>query len=205
MSNTESPNLLDTISVKLILKQEELRHVFTETNTLVEVERMIREETQELIDAIDLAINTEFSPLDVAGEVADIFVLVTKYTNKAEASLDDCPQHIQDSVDLAWDVCKSTGLDPRLCVLQKLLRNVIKYPQLICNNGYKPSEAIALSKEQYASWGGDQKFNDAYVELIEQGSSDTFAAILNSLNNSDREEFASILGFINEYPDKDAK
>lgn len=143
----------------LVIQQNEARPVWAKHDTPPIVRGFIFTEYQELLEAIEF----DKPAVEVASEVGDIFYLLIKYTFMG-GSIDP---ELQNILDQANEVCALTGLDPNLCVLQKVVRNDLKYPQTALSNGLPYEVAVPIVKNIWQQMGGDAQFSHAYLEIAE--------------------------------------
>jgi hypothetical protein len=142
-----------------VAKQHENRETWGKEDTLSHIEKLIWLEYDEHLEAIA----HDLPAVAVASEVGDVLYLITLYESKAPLSpaLTALKQEM-------YQFCEEVGLDPLECVEMKVLRNAIKYPDALCNNGYAYKEAMQISKLFYVALAGSQdlKFYEAYLEVF---------------------------------------
>lgn len=143
----------------LVIQQNEARPLWTQHDTPQVVRGFIFDEHQELIEAIEF----DKPAIEVASEVGDVFYLLIKYTHLGGV----VDAELQNIIDQANEVCSLTGLDPNLCVLQKVVRNDLKYPQTALSNGLPYEVAVPMVKDLWQKMGGDTRFSHAYLEIAE--------------------------------------
>lgn len=145
---------LHPAAVAAILKQHEHRPSWIKHDTPQVIDDLIREEGgTELQEAIELCM-IGAPPEYLISELADTLYLAVR-RNAAfpeEPVPDDVAQIVQNAVDL----CSDLGVDPSLAVMMKVLRNDLKYPHSISNNGLSYAEGAQLSKTLYLAMTNGQ-------------------------------------------------
>lgn len=144
------------------MRQLDGNKVWRENDTRRNVKERIIDEYFELLEEIELDRNIAFL---IASECGDILYLALKYHEMGGEPDPD----IEFAVQEAFEVCEATGLDPKHCILMKILRNDFKYVPMVQNNGYSMQESVVLSKMLYQTIiGGDDAFSQAWLEHAEQ-------------------------------------
>jgi len=143
-----------------VINQNNARETWKKNDTAERVEQLIIEESNELREAVDLAM-IGASAFIVASELGDVFYLLIK---RAFLSDEPIPTPVQNAVDYAREIAELTEIDLNKAVLMKVLRNDMKYPASLSDGitPYKDSQNI--SKEQWREMGGDYKFSEMYLE-----------------------------------------
>jgi len=100
---------------------------------------MIRDEAQELVDAIDQFPVKQDAEAQVVSEVGDILYLALRF-------------------------CLAMGIDPKEAVEMKLQRNSVKYPDHFSSNGWGYEKSRAMSKSLWDHMGGDHRFFEWLVD-----------------------------------------
>lgn len=94
---------------------------------------MIRDEAQELVDAVDSFPVLQDAENQVVSEIGDILYLT-------------------------YRLCLAMDIDPEEAVRMKIQRNAIKYPDHFNSNGWDYETAREKSRSFWESIGGDHAF-----------------------------------------------
>lgn len=127
-------------AIAQIPKQQENRPAWNQATDAETCSIFIRDEAQELVDAVRVSM--------VTGEVYPV------------------ASELGDLLYLCFRMCTELGFDPADLIDMKSLRNSMKYPDYILNNGYNRVEAVKLSKAMWEEMGSDHAFSYAYLELF---------------------------------------
>lgn len=144
-----------------VIRQNNERKLWRETDTVEAVYAHFLVEWGELVEAIETTPDIAYL---VASEIGDIFYLAIKYEH-LNGSLN---KDIEDKLSEALEICAITGLNPSDCVMMKVLRNELKYFAPILNNGFKPQEAISLTKRSFNAIIGEEGFSHWYLDFAEE-------------------------------------
>ncbi len=129
-----------------IYDQTENKANWSEHDTPHAVALMIREESDELVEAIE----NDGDPFEVGSEIADVLYLALK-------------------------LCAELGFNPDELIEMKMLRNDMKYPTDVNSNSGGYEEAVKKSKLMWKAMGGDKAFYHAYEVLIGELDGDSVA------------------------------
>lgn len=146
-----------------VLQQNEARFSWRQNDTPQNLEAFILEETEELREAVELAM-IGASAFEVASELGDVFYLFVK---RIFASTDPVSQEVLDAMAYASEVAELAGIDINHAVGMKVMRNDMKYLHSFANNGYTYAQSRDLSKKQWKLMGGDSAFSEMYLEMGE--------------------------------------
>lgn len=127
-------------AIEQVQKQQENRPQWNAETDAEFLAKFIVEEAQELVKAVMESFVTG-DVFTVASELGDLLYLVHR-------------------------ACNELGFDPADLIEMKSVRNSMKYPDYILNNGYNRAEAVKLSKAMWEEMGSDQVFSHAYLELF---------------------------------------
>jgi NTP pyrophosphatase (non-canonical NTP hydrolase) len=126
----------ETLRTAIITHQRE--RTFVNDKTAVEEIDKLQEEVEELRESL-LEAEIGGGATEVAGELADVAIVLLTIADKC-------------------------GIDILQAMTAKQMRNELKAPKSIVNNGYP--EPYGTSKEIYKMAGGDEMFYQAYLLLI---------------------------------------
>jgi NTP pyrophosphatase (non-canonical NTP hydrolase) len=129
-------------AISLALDQMNNRRTWQEHDTPENLAKGVRDEAQELVDAIDQFDVLQDAEYSVVGEIGDVLL----YTIK---------------------LCALMGINPMEAIKYKLERNAVKYPDHFSSNGWNREISVKMSKSFYKSIGGDHVFNLWHSENIE--------------------------------------
>jgi len=146
---------------KEVLRQNKERKLWQENDTVESIYARFLIEWGELQEAIETTPDIAYL---VASEIGDIFYLAIKYIDMTGSLGSD----MEDKLNEALTICELTGLKPQDCVMMKVLRNEIKYFAPILNNGFRPEEAVSLTKRSYNALIGEEKFSQWYLDFAEE-------------------------------------
>lgn len=163
------PESLHPSVIHSITKQHEHRASWLKTDTAAGIDAMILEEgNTELDEAIELC-EIGAPPECVISELGDVIFLtirrLTQYPNEP------LPEAVSATIQRAFDLCDQLGVNPNHAALMKLLRNDLKYPHSISNNGFNQAEGVQLSKAIYSAMTGgkgDYMFYAVWEQYGEQ-------------------------------------
>jgi len=151
-----------------VLFQNESRHSWRQHDTPENLEEFILQETEELREAVDLAM-IGAGAFEVASELGDVFYLFIK---RVFSSNEPVPPAILAAVQYAEEIADLAGIDPNDAVLMKIIRNDMKYLHSFANNGYTYERSRNLSKRQWTAMGGDENFSEMYMEMADDLTDD---------------------------------
>lgn len=158
-----TPFTLELFSDKIISSlrhQDEVRTYWRDGYSPEGIDFCIIEETQELIEAIEIA-KIGGSIFEVASEIGDISNFGIKRTLKfPEVPI---PDLVQAALDWNVYVAQSMGIDLNESAWMKIVRNEEKYPSLFLSNGVSGSEMMKRLKQAYKDKGGDVAFSHWYL------------------------------------------
>jgi len=139
--------------MNVVAEQNKKRENWEAHDTPEIVTKFIVEEANELKEAVEL----EKTPIEIASEIGDVLYLTLR-------------------------LCSQTGIDPRDAIEMKIVRNSLKYLDVLNSSG-DYQQGIKQSREIYKRMGGDEAFYDAYIHLIEdiQDAPEGFTLPENSL------------------------
>jgi NTP pyrophosphatase (non-canonical NTP hydrolase) len=147
------------VEVKVI-NQNNARETWKRNDTPQRVEQLIVEESEELKQAVELAM-IGASAFELASELGDVFYLLIKRTFLSDEPI---PLSVQMAINYAKKIAKLTEIDLNKAVLMKVLRNDMKYPASLSDGKIPYKESQDISKEQWRAIGGDYKFSEMYLE-----------------------------------------
>lgn len=130
-------------------EQQDNRREWKEGGDAFSVADRLKDEVEELVEALNLIDVQEHPILEVAGEIGDCLYLL--------ASL-----------------CHHVGLDAAECLEQKVYRNASKYPDTFLSNGWKRDVAVNQSKTLYEVQGGDKAFYGWMNDHMDYGDESDF-------------------------------
>lgn len=125
-----------------VIFQNERREHWTNTDTALGVAKYLREEVDELIEAIEMA-EIGSGAYEVASELGDIQYLLIRLS-------------------------ELTGIDLIQAGEMKVFRNSLKYSDHIMNNGYEPERARIIVKDLWDEMCGEEMFSIAYMKLADE-------------------------------------
>ena len=143
-----------------VINQNNERTTWKEHDTVERVERLIVEETEELKQAVELAM-IGASSFEVASELGDVFYLLIKLTFLSKEPI---PLAVELAVNYAREIAELTEIDLNEAVLMKILRNDMKYPSSVLDGSIPYETGQQKSKEQWKVLGGDYQFSEMYLE-----------------------------------------
>lgn len=144
-----------------IAEQNTNRREWSIHDTPAVIEAYTLEEKQELADAISLFYLIENPDFEVASEIGDVGYLCLKY----QEAYGELPETMVAAWSFAQETADLVGLSVFDCIKLKVMRNSWKYSDYMMNNGYGYEEAVKLSKETWARFGGDKKFYEIYSSM----------------------------------------
>lgn len=152
--NMQLPESLHPSVIHSVTKQHEHRASWLRTDTAAVIDAMIIQEGEvELEEAIEQCM-IGAPPEFLISEIGDtLFLTIRRLTQFPNDPLSD---RAEAAISRALGLCDELGINPNHTVLMKLLRNDLKYPHSISNNGFNQQEGIALSKAIYSAMTGGQ-------------------------------------------------
>lgn len=141
-------------TVKAILKQQEHRASWEAADSPEHLDELIVAEAEiELEEAVELCM-LGAPPEFLISEIGDGIYLSVRRENKyPDVPMSD---RATRALERVFSLCDELGLNPNYMAMMKVLRNDIKYPHSISNNGFSYSEGMAFSKQLYSALTGGQ-------------------------------------------------
>lgn len=153
--------------LKQIDKQNKNRKIWRDYDTLEGVGTMIEAEYVELQEAVD-KVYLGASAFELGSEIGDVVYVYQKYNKMAKTASLPIPERYKDMVSEALEIASLCGFEIDDVLKMKLVRNSMKYSDIIMNNGHTPNDAIRLSRRIWEIIGGDIEFSKAYEEFGEE-------------------------------------
>lgn len=155
---------IDPYTKREVLRQNKERKLWNDHDTPQNILVRFMLEYGELVQAME---DTPEIAYLIASEIGDLFYLAIKYQSMFEEGT-ELPPGMTHALEYALELCELTGLRPQDCVMMKVLRNEIKYFAPILNNGFKPNEAVALTKRSFDALIGEERFSHWYLDFAEE-------------------------------------
>lgn len=137
-----------------IVVQNDNRFAWKTYDNPQNIEEYTLEELKELQQAGEFFFLIENPDFEIASEVGDVVYLCLKY----QEYYGDMTDSMVGAWNYAHDIAERVGLDVEQCVVMKILRNSVKYPDYLASNGITYNEARYKSKDLWSTLGGDKTF-----------------------------------------------
>lgn len=153
---------IDPKVVHLVIEQNEARKLWREGDTLEALVEMLKEENDELEEAI----SWDLPATPVGAEIGDNLYVYTKIAWLSKLQGTDIPSEAKAIYHKSMFYCYELGFNPNHVTVMKAVRNDMKYMHLFTNNGFQPQESRALCKGFWRHIS-DERFYEAWLEEAE--------------------------------------
>ena len=149
----------------LVVAQNESRKLWRENSSSAFISSYAREEFGELERAL-YPIDPELDRWEVASELGDVEYLSIRLEQVLKETGEPFPNDVMFFRGLAWQRASQLGIDMAKAVHMKVIRNDLKYPASLFNDGISYEEARSVSKKLWEEMGGDKKFYRWYETVF---------------------------------------